>query len=504
MKKHLLVTGGSGYVGRHLIKELLSLGHQVSAISRNGLTPAGVAPHINLNWFFGDIHELNFGLTNENIQYFLKQKPNILIHCAGLTRFDERLKASLLRTNFEGTKNAYALGKRIEIEHFYHISTAFVAGQYSSVFNSDDLDLGQTFRNPYEYSKFLAEEFLHNESQSGDICIQIYRPGIIVGGDLRNMTLPSGTVYAYLKSLLFLKSCALKDAALKSTWKKLFDAEHMGNAVWKIPLRIVANPDTELNLVLIDDIVHHITNQIDVDDNVFGIKHVLGPINIKFSDIKNAFCEAAQIEGVEFVDQSDLLQTPRNKLESKFQRFTSTYDNYLTSQPKFNLIEHAHNQIPALADIAKEYIQAYDQQVLDNGQTLIDQALDAIDIRDAKDYLDHLTQKNIGDGLLKSIDYVNVDIGFRVYGETELLRHICFRQGEISEIAIDIRKPDCVYEMTEHEFRLIVRGVLDPREAFFSGQIKILGDQAIGLKFGYALAEYFRNSTDAVLAEMWD
>ncbi|MEP6824383.1 MAG: NAD-dependent epimerase/dehydratase family protein, partial [Ramlibacter sp.] len=41
--QHLLVTGGTGFIGRHLVAQLLGQGHRVTVLTRRELLPAAMA-----------------------------------------------------------------------------------------------------------------------------------------------------------------------------------------------------------------------------------------------------------------------------------------------------------------------------------------------------------------------------------------------------------------------------------------------------------------------------
>jgi dTDP-6-deoxy-L-talose 4-dehydrogenase (NAD+) len=57
---HVAVTGGSGFVGRALIRSLIQAGHRVTALSRSGHKPdllSDIADS-DLQWLVGDVHAL--------------------------------------------------------------------------------------------------------------------------------------------------------------------------------------------------------------------------------------------------------------------------------------------------------------------------------------------------------------------------------------------------------------------------------------------------------------
>ena len=64
--------------------------------------------------------------------------------------------------------------RRGGLRHFSYVSTAYVAGTHDGEFDEDQLDVGQGFRNPYEQSKFEAEQLVR--AHRGRLPIQVFRP----------------------------------------------------------------------------------------------------------------------------------------------------------------------------------------------------------------------------------------------------------------------------------------------------------------------------------------
>jgi nucleoside-diphosphate-sugar epimerase len=62
---------------------------------------------------------------------------------------------------------------------FYHISTAYVVGQRHGTALESESAMGQTFRNPYETSKQLAETRILRDFAAG-LCGAIFRPSVVV------------------------------------------------------------------------------------------------------------------------------------------------------------------------------------------------------------------------------------------------------------------------------------------------------------------------------------
>jgi len=66
-QKHILITGGSGYIGSHLAKYLQTQGYAVSILTRNTSSNKNVNPHISMIT----------SLDNTDIEY------DIIINLAG-------------------------------------------------------------------------------------------------------------------------------------------------------------------------------------------------------------------------------------------------------------------------------------------------------------------------------------------------------------------------------------------------------------------------------------
>ena len=83
-----------------------------------------------------------------------------------------------LRINVDGTREVLRfLAQAPSLERLHYVSTCYVSGRAPGTFLETDLDVGQSFRNHYEETKFLAEV----EVAGSGLPQTIYRPGIVVG-----------------------------------------------------------------------------------------------------------------------------------------------------------------------------------------------------------------------------------------------------------------------------------------------------------------------------------
>ena len=89
-----------------------------------------------------------------------------MLHCAASVSFDLPLAESR-SVNVEGTRRMLDFARSCtRLERFSYVSTAYVAGEPGRLFREDELAVGQSFRNPYERSKFEAELAVRSEGSA--------------------------------------------------------------------------------------------------------------------------------------------------------------------------------------------------------------------------------------------------------------------------------------------------------------------------------------------------
>ncbi|NHN61444.1 MULTISPECIES: SDR family oxidoreductase [Halorussus] len=103
--------------------------------------------------------------------------------------------------NVEGTRNVldFAEGSP-DLRRFQYVSTCYVSGRHDGVFTHRDLDVGQSFNNHYEETKFRAEVEVQERMAEG-LPATVYRPAIAVGDSETGRTQKYDGPY-YLLTLL--------------------------------------------------------------------------------------------------------------------------------------------------------------------------------------------------------------------------------------------------------------------------------------------------------------
>jgi nucleoside-diphosphate-sugar epimerase len=192
----VLLTGATGFVGKEILDRLLDRGRRVYALVRaeNDDAAAKRLPGpASLTAVPGDIERPGLGLAPE-----LAGEVSTVVHCAASVSFDLSLEKSR-RINVEGTRNVLDFARRCrELERLTYVSTAYVAGEPGRLFQEDQLDVGQRFRNPYERSKFEAERMVRRSADG--LPLQILRPSIVVGDSRTGRTTSFNVLYGPLKA----------------------------------------------------------------------------------------------------------------------------------------------------------------------------------------------------------------------------------------------------------------------------------------------------------------
>jgi NAD(P)-dependent dehydrogenase (short-subunit alcohol dehydrogenase family) len=179
-----LVTGATGFIGRHLIQRLLERDGDIYVLVRSSSMVKldrlregwGAAASSRIHPLPGDLESPNLGLDDEAATQ-LKGKVEHCFHLAAMydmTAPEERNRVA----NVEGTRHAVQLANTVEAGRFHHVSSIAVAGLYKGLFREDMFDEGQRLDHPYHRTKFEAEKIARDHTR---MPWRVYRPAIVVG-----------------------------------------------------------------------------------------------------------------------------------------------------------------------------------------------------------------------------------------------------------------------------------------------------------------------------------
>ena len=178
------VTGGTGFIGKRLVRRLLErdgeviflLVYQPTAELVAALNEFWGARAERVTMIEGDISKPDLGVTAEDARR-LEGKIDHFFHLAAV--YDLNAPAEqVVSANVAGVANALAFAKTIRAGRFHHVSSIAAAGLYDGVFREDMFEEARGLKHPYYDSKHKGEGLVRAETA---IPWRIYRPGIVVG-----------------------------------------------------------------------------------------------------------------------------------------------------------------------------------------------------------------------------------------------------------------------------------------------------------------------------------
>ncbi len=177
------VTGATGFIGRHLVSNLLKRKGTVHVLVRKSSQKKLDALVERMGWdkkrivpVVGDLAKPRMGLSADKVAG-LKGKIKHFFHLAAI--YDLAADAaSQVTANVEGTRNAVELADAINAGCFHYASSIAVAGLYPGTFREDMFDEAEDLIHPYFRTKHDAEKVVREECNRP---YRIYRPGMVVG-----------------------------------------------------------------------------------------------------------------------------------------------------------------------------------------------------------------------------------------------------------------------------------------------------------------------------------
>ncbi|HET9420375.1 MAG TPA: SDR family oxidoreductase, partial [Nocardioides sp.] len=176
------VTGATGFIGRHLVQELVD--HREGDIFVL-VRPGSVAriEKLTKRWgsgrvqpVVGDLAEDALGVDNEWVAEHAG-KIDHFFHLAAIYDMtaDDAANEQL---NVGGTRHALQLAELLSVGCFHQVSSVAAAGDYVGHFDETMFDEGQSLPSPYHRTKYESEKIVRTEST---VPWRVYRPAIVVG-----------------------------------------------------------------------------------------------------------------------------------------------------------------------------------------------------------------------------------------------------------------------------------------------------------------------------------
>lgn len=180
MRKKIVVTGGTGFIGSRLVHRLAAAGEDVHALVRASSDLASLKECLDrITLVYGDV-------TDIASLHGAFDGAEEVYHCAGITYMGDRKNPLLQRINVDGTQNVLDACRRAKVRRVVHVSSITAVGisgpnrkfDEESRWNFDILDL------EYARTKHAAEKIVAAEVKKGmDVVIVV--PAFVFGaGDI--------------------------------------------------------------------------------------------------------------------------------------------------------------------------------------------------------------------------------------------------------------------------------------------------------------------------------
>ena len=264
------VTGGTGFLGRFLIGNLLKRKGTVHVLVRKASRKKFDALARKMGWdakrvvaVHGDMTAPMCGLSSAQLRA-LGGKVQHFFHLAAV--YDLTASAAEQEAaNVDGTRHALDLAAALKVKCFHHTSSIAAAGLYPGVFREDMFEEAEGLDDSYLRTKHAAEGLVRAETR---VKWRIYRPGMVVGhSQTGEMDKIDGPYYFFT----FLK----KLRELLPPWMPTLGIE--GGRINVVPVDFVV------------DAMDHIAHKPKLDGHCF---HLVDPEPQRVGEVLNTFARA--------------------------------------------------------------------------------------------------------------------------------------------------------------------------------------------------------------------
>jgi NAD(P)-dependent dehydrogenase (short-subunit alcohol dehydrogenase family) len=266
------VTGATGFIGKRLVKKLLSRkGNVVYFLMREASRDK--VPALLEYWeasktraipVFGDLREAKLGVAKDEIK-LLSKNIDHFFHLAAI--YDMKADADeQMAVNVDGTRQTVAFANAIGAKCLHHVSSIAAAGLFEGIFREDMFEEAENLDHPYFLTKHESEKIVRNEAK---VPFRIYRPGMVVGdsktGEMDKIDGP----YYFFKLIQRIRQ-------MLPPWMPMIGLE--GGRINIVPVDYVVNA------------MDHIAHQDKLNTQCF---HLTDPEPMRVGDVLNTFARAA-------------------------------------------------------------------------------------------------------------------------------------------------------------------------------------------------------------------
>lgn len=186
-----LAIGGSGFIGSHLVKELISRGDKVRVYDLQSFPPdVGIAPTEEMCGNILDFQSLCSAMEGCETVFHLAANPQLW----------DRHPEVFDRVNRQGTENVIHATMKTNVQRLVYTGTESILAQrgQKGPITEDACPVLDDMIGPYCRSKFLAEQAVFQAAEKGLHAV-VVSPTMPIGPGDRNLTPPGRMIVNFIK-----------------------------------------------------------------------------------------------------------------------------------------------------------------------------------------------------------------------------------------------------------------------------------------------------------------
>jgi farnesol dehydrogenase len=186
----VLLTGGTGFLGKNVARHLAQAGHELRVLARGASNLEGLPKDVEIAR--GDVTDAaSLGRAAEGCGAVLHMAAMVKMWTPERERFDA--------VNVDGFRNALGAARAAGARLVYTSSFIAIGPTSASPVDESHVHAGDRYRNDYERTKAAADRLAREAAAAGDDIVMLY-PGVVYGpGDMTDGNLVVQMVSDHLR-----------------------------------------------------------------------------------------------------------------------------------------------------------------------------------------------------------------------------------------------------------------------------------------------------------------